>query len=224
MTGTTPTNFAYGALLLRVCLGIMYLAHSVILKWMTFTLGGTAHYFESIGILGSRLRDVLCRNDRWHLAYRRRSNAMGGSCANANSHRRARRSLRQRMGVHRSRRRLGIPAVFDRSVSRPGAIRRWGLCLKSVAQSVGIDCCGVSNTADSLSRMEASRGDLFSHQLSPLSVCAARSYRVDGKGCHFDRINIELSQKPDWFRAISPMGKVPLLAVGDAIILNPSQS
>ena len=53
MTGTTPTNFAYGALLLRVCLGIMYLAHSVILKWMTFTLGGTAHYFESIGLPGS---------------------------------------------------------------------------------------------------------------------------------------------------------------------------
>ena len=48
-------------------------------------------------------------------------------------------------------------------------------------------------------------------------MCSA-AIALTEKGCHFDRINIELSQKPDWFRAISPMGKVPLLTVGDAII------
>jgi putative oxidoreductase len=39
--------------LLRVSLGIMFLAHSVILKWMTFTLPGTAAYFDSLGLPGT---------------------------------------------------------------------------------------------------------------------------------------------------------------------------
>ena len=44
---------AYGALLLRLSLGTMYLTHGVVLKWMTFGLDGTAKYFESIGLPGS---------------------------------------------------------------------------------------------------------------------------------------------------------------------------
>ena len=43
---------AYGALLLRVSLGVMYLAHSVILKGLTFGLAGTAKFFESLGLPG----------------------------------------------------------------------------------------------------------------------------------------------------------------------------
>jgi len=42
----------YGAFLLRISLGLMFLAHGVVLKYMTFTLGGTAQYFESIGYPG----------------------------------------------------------------------------------------------------------------------------------------------------------------------------
>jgi putative oxidoreductase len=37
-------------LLLRVALGIMYLAHSIILKLMTFSLAGTADFFVSVGL------------------------------------------------------------------------------------------------------------------------------------------------------------------------------
>ncbi len=44
-TSTAP----YGAFLLRVSLGVMFLAHSVILKYFTFTLAGTAQFFESLG-------------------------------------------------------------------------------------------------------------------------------------------------------------------------------
>jgi len=33
------------------------------------------------------------------------------------------------------------------------------------------------------------------------------------KGVEFDRINVDLSAKPDWFLALSPTGKVPLLKV-----------
>ena len=50
MTHTDTSSTAYGTLLLRVSLGVMYIAHSVILKWMTFTLAGTAQYFESLGL------------------------------------------------------------------------------------------------------------------------------------------------------------------------------
>lgn len=39
-----------GNTLLRVSLGLMFIAHSVVLKYFTFTLAGTAQYFESIGL------------------------------------------------------------------------------------------------------------------------------------------------------------------------------
>lgn len=42
----------YGVTLLRVSLGVMYLAHSILLKLFTFGLAGTAGYFESIGLPG----------------------------------------------------------------------------------------------------------------------------------------------------------------------------
>ena len=47
-TQTAP----YGAFLLRVSLGVMFVAHGLILKYFTFTLGGTAQFFESIGYPG----------------------------------------------------------------------------------------------------------------------------------------------------------------------------
>ena len=33
------------------------------------------------------------------------------------------------------------------------------------------------------------------------------------KGVPFERVTIDLADKPDWFKAISPLGKVPLLRV-----------
>lgn len=43
---------AYGVTLLRASLGLMFLAHSIILKLFTFSLPGTESYFESIGLPG----------------------------------------------------------------------------------------------------------------------------------------------------------------------------
>jgi putative oxidoreductase len=45
-------NVAYATALLRISLGVMFLAHSVVLKHFTFSLAGTAGYFESIGLPG----------------------------------------------------------------------------------------------------------------------------------------------------------------------------
>src|SRR5690349_17416143 len=38
------------------------------------------------------------------------------------------------------------------------------------------------------------------------------------KNVPFERIDVDLSNKPDWFKAISPLGKVPLLQVGDEVL------
>ena len=45
-------NVAYATALLRISLGVMFLAHSVLLKYVVYTLPGTAAYFESIGLPG----------------------------------------------------------------------------------------------------------------------------------------------------------------------------
>ncbi|MCP4329832.1 MAG: DoxX family protein [Alphaproteobacteria bacterium] len=46
------TDAARAAFLLRITLGVMFLAHGVVLKWFVFTLPGTAAYFESLGLPG----------------------------------------------------------------------------------------------------------------------------------------------------------------------------
>lgn len=43
---------AYATALLRISLGVMFLAHSIGLKLLTFGLPGTAQYFEGIGLPG----------------------------------------------------------------------------------------------------------------------------------------------------------------------------
>jgi len=45
-TRTAP----YAAALLRISLGAMFIAHSLILKHFTFTLAGTAQFFGSLGL------------------------------------------------------------------------------------------------------------------------------------------------------------------------------
>ena len=40
------------ALVLRVGLGVMYLAHSIVLKLLTFGLAGTARFFVAVGLPG----------------------------------------------------------------------------------------------------------------------------------------------------------------------------
>lgn len=47
-TRTAP----YAALVLRVALGVMFLAHSLYLKVFVFTLAGTVGFFESLGLPG----------------------------------------------------------------------------------------------------------------------------------------------------------------------------
>jgi glutathione S-transferase len=55
---------------------------------------------------------------------------------------------------------------------------------------------------------------LVSHHLCPYVQRAAIALAEKGRA--FDRIQVDLSDKPEWFKALSPLGKVPLLKVADA--------
>ena len=52
---------------------------------------------------------------------------------------------------------------------------------------------------------------LVSHHLCPYVQRAVIA--LTEKGTTFERLFVDLSQKPDWFRDLSPLGKVPLLKV-----------
>jgi putative oxidoreductase len=52
MTDSRNPNPAVAALLLRVSLGSMFIAHAL-LKYFVFTLPGTAQFFESLGLPGA---------------------------------------------------------------------------------------------------------------------------------------------------------------------------
>ena len=52
---------------------------------------------------------------------------------------------------------------------------------------------------------------LISHKLCPYVQRAVIA--LNEKGIPFERIDIDLANKPDWFMAISPLGKVPVLIV-----------
>jgi glutathione S-transferase len=62
----------------------------------------------------------------------------------------------------------------------------------------------------------APRLKLISHKLCPYVQRAVIA--LSEKGVAFERIDIDLSNKPDWFLAISPLGKTPVLQVGDVPI------
>ena len=57
---------------------------------------------------------------------------------------------------------------------------------------------------------------LISHKLCPYVQRAVIA--LTEIGVPFERIDIDLANKPDWFLAISPLGKTPVLQVGDTAI------
>lgn len=58
--------------------------------------------------------------------------------------------------------------------------------------------------------------ELISNPLCPYTQRAA--IQLAEKGVAHERVYIDLARKPEWFQHISPLGKVPLLRVGAAVI------
>jgi glutathione S-transferase len=57
---------------------------------------------------------------------------------------------------------------------------------------------------------------LVSHHLCPYVQRAAIA--LAEKGVDYERVNVDLANKPDWFKALSPLGKTPVLKVGETAI------
>ncbi|HWZ40555.1 MAG TPA: glutathione S-transferase family protein [Bradyrhizobium sp.] len=57
---------------------------------------------------------------------------------------------------------------------------------------------------------------LVSHKLCPYVQRAVIA--LTEKGVPFERVDIDLANKPDWFLRVSPLGKTPVLLVGDHAI------
>lgn len=57
---------------------------------------------------------------------------------------------------------------------------------------------------------------LISHHLCPYVQRAAIA--LTEKGVPFDRVYVDLGNKPNWFLALSPLGKTPVLKVGETAI------
>ena len=58
---------------------------------------------------------------------------------------------------------------------------------------------------------------LISHKLCPYVQRAVIA--LEEQGMDYKRIDIDLNNQPEWFRQLSPLGKVPLLVVDDQIVL-----
>jgi len=57
---------------------------------------------------------------------------------------------------------------------------------------------------------------LVSHHLCPYVQRAAIA--LAEKGTVYERLYVDLANKPDWFKALSPLGKTPVLKVGETAI------
>lgn len=62
----------------------------------------------------------------------------------------------------------------------------------------------------------STRLKLISHKLCPYVQRAVIA--LTEKGVPFERVDVDLANKPDWFLKISPLGKTPVLGVGETAI------
>jgi glutathione S-transferase len=58
---------------------------------------------------------------------------------------------------------------------------------------------------------------LISHKLCPYVQRSVITLKE--KGIDFERVDIDLANKPEWFRKLSPLGKVPILVINDEDVL-----
>ena len=115
--------------MLRVALGLMFIAHSLLLKMVIFTLPGTAQFFLSIGLPGWFAYVVFAGEavGRNH-ARARCPGALGRPHAGANSRRCDLVALGEWLDVRLRKWRLGIPDVPYVTRHRAVFTRRRRLC------------------------------------------------------------------------------------------------
>src|SRR5690606_7690385 len=133
--------------------------------------------------------------------------ALGLAGLVAGAGRRHRHPRRQRLGVLQREWRLGVPGLPHRGLTRPQPSRRRALC-RAQAPRLRASPMNASTVA---APAVGDRLVLVSHALCPYVQRAAIALRE--KGVPFERVDIDLSNKPAWFLALSPLGKTPVLLV-----------
>ncbi len=195
---------ALAAFLLRIALGAMFIAHSLILKLFVFTLPGTAKFFGSIGL------------PEWSAYVVFVLEAIGG--------------VLLILGVQ-----VRLVAAVLIPILAGATWAHWGngwmfgypnggweyplylTLLAGVQVLLGEAPMPFGRPGPhSRERVMSQPLILVSFDLCPYVQRAAIVLRE--KNVPYERIDIDLSNKPDWFRAISPLGKVPLLKVGDEVL------
>lgn len=74
----------------------------------------------------------------------------------------------------------------------------------------------LTQPADAAQPVQGAKLTLVSHHLCPYVQRAVIA--LTEKGVPFERVYIDLARKPEWFLSVSPLGKTPMLLVGDTPI------
>ena len=112
---------SYGVFLLRVALGTMFIAHSMIYMLTTLTLAGTAKFFVSIGLPAWLAYATFLAEAVPHSGY---PDTVGGAGAFADPDRCDLGSFRKWVALCVRERWLGVPPLPLRSLHRAGLARR----------------------------------------------------------------------------------------------------
>ena len=114
----------YAALLLRLSLGALFLAHAA-LKVFVFTPAGTAQFFASVGVPGALAYLVIAAEVLGGIAliigWQTRYVALALIADPVRRHRH--RAWQSRLLLRQCQWRLGVPGILDRRVARAGAAR-----------------------------------------------------------------------------------------------------
>ncbi len=208
MTTTASQNLAagHGAALLRIALGTMWITHAL-LKIFVFTLPGTAQFFESVGLPGFMAYAVVAAELAGGAAlllgfYGRQASLLLAPV------------LAVVVWVHWPN---GWCSPAPRAAGNTRSScwwPRWPNGCSAMApglRAAASGWCSVEQT-----REQAMKLTLISHTLCPYVQRAA--IVLAEKGVAFERRDVDLADKPDWFKAVSPLGKTPVLLAGDDAI------
>ncbi len=124
----------YAALILRVCLGIMFVAHAM-LKVRVFTIPGTVAFFKSLGLPGWLAYVTIAAESRGSgLSYSRPLSALRRAPSHSPHPRNDRdRARQERLGLRQHRRRLGVSGVLGGCLVRAIPARRRRLDARAFA-------------------------------------------------------------------------------------------
>ena len=125
----TDWLMSYGVLLLRLALGTMFIAHSIVYMLLTLTLAGTVKFFASIGLPAWVAYATIVAEALGGLfLYIGHPDPLGGASSVSNPNRCGLGAFRKRLAVCIARWWVGVSSLSLRPLHSAGHARRWRLC------------------------------------------------------------------------------------------------